>query len=76
MIGKTEKVDMPFTHAQGAAWLLVCVASVEHILDLVRWTYAGVTYILELDIEDTLISQDGEETQDMDTTEGGGAPGN
>ena len=49
--------------------------SVEFIPDVVRWTHVGVTYVLELEMDDTPISQDEDEIQDMDTTEGGGAPG-
>ena len=66
---------MPFTRSQGAARLLVSVVSVEFGLNVVKWTYAGVMYVLEIDIEDTLTPQEGDDTQDMDTTEGDGAPG-
>ena len=34
------------------------------------------SHMLELEIDDTLIPQEGDEIQDMDTTEGDGAPGN
>ena len=52
---------MPFTRAQGAARLLVSVVSLEFMSDVVNWTHVGVMYVLEIEIEDTSIPQEGYE---------------
>ena len=70
LIGKTEQVDMPFTRANGVARLLVSVANIEFLPNVVPWTYDGVLY------EDPNLFDEFEDDIPMDTTEGGGAPGN
>ena len=56
----------------GVARLLASVVSIEFVPDMVRWTHAGVTYELEIEIDDTVTHEETGEHQVMDTTEGGG----
>ncbi|KAE8806429.1 hypothetical protein D1007_17234 [Hordeum vulgare] len=51
LIGKTEKVDMPFTRKRGVARLLVMVLDVEFIPDFAPWSYDGVHYDLDVEVE-------------------------
>ncbi|KAE8816664.1 hypothetical protein D1007_05676 [Hordeum vulgare] len=51
LIGKTEKVDMPFTRKRGIAGLLVMVLDVEQIPDFAPWSYDGVHYDLDVEVE-------------------------
>ncbi|KAE8778966.1 hypothetical protein D1007_48023 [Hordeum vulgare] len=68
LIGKTEKVDMPFTRKRRIARLLVMVLDVEYIPDFAPWSYDGVHYDLDVEVEVNLPpkSNDG----DVDMTDG------
>uniref|UniRef100_A0A8I6X604 CCHC-type domain-containing protein n=1 Tax=Hordeum vulgare subsp. vulgare TaxID=112509 RepID=A0A8I6X604_HORVV len=70
LIGKTEKVDMPFTRKRGIARLLVMVLDVDQIPDFAPWSYDGVHYDLEVEVEkmpqnepndDDILMADGED---------------
>ncbi|KAE8777377.1 hypothetical protein D1007_49852 [Hordeum vulgare] len=52
VIGKTKKVDLPFTCKRGIARLLVMVLDVEQISDFAPWSYDGVHYDLDVEVEE------------------------
>ncbi|KAE8770453.1 hypothetical protein D1007_57791 [Hordeum vulgare] len=72
IIGKTMKVDMPFTRTHGIASLLVNVLHLDYVPHEVPWAYDGVVYDLEVDIEDHPYVEDNLVITDVDMTEGGG----
>ena len=76
LLGKTEKVDMPFTRLHGVVRLLVSVLQPEFIPDFVPWTYDGMTYELDVKVEETQLAENNSVINDVDMTDGGSVNGN
>lgn len=64
LIGKTVKVDMPFTRKHGVARLLVGVVSIDDVLEFVDWYYKSVGYELRLEIEEHPFPRDDMQNED------------
>ncbi|KAE8810335.1 hypothetical protein D1007_12918 [Hordeum vulgare] len=53
LLGKTNKVDMSFTRKNGIARLLVVVLDPKFLPDFVPWSYDGLHYDLDVEVEET-----------------------
>ncbi|KAM3409232.1 hypothetical protein ACQJBY_001909 [Aegilops geniculata] len=71
MVGKTEKVDMAFTRAQGVARLRVSILDIEYVPDVVNWTYRGEVFPLDIEFEDAELFAEVAAGTDVDMHEGG-----
>ncbi|XP_044395024.1 uncharacterized protein [Triticum aestivum] len=77
MVGKTEKVDMAFTRAQGVARLRVSILDIEYVPDVINWTYRGEVFPLDIEFEDAELFAEVAAGTDVDMHDGGddtGAP--
>ena len=53
LVGKTERVDMAFTRANGMARILVSVLDIEFVPDVLKWTHKGLVYNLDNEFKDS-----------------------
>lgn len=67
---------MPYTRMHGVARILVGVVKAEYIPDFVPWSYDGVSYDLDVEVEETPLADSNIGDMDVDTTKDGDGDGN
>ncbi|KAE8796750.1 hypothetical protein D1007_28197 [Hordeum vulgare] len=70
LLGKIEKVDMPFTRKHVITRLLVGVLFVEFIPDFVPWSYDDMHYDLDVEIENLPREDNNAMTKNFDMVDG------
>lgn len=66
---------MAFTRANGVARLLVSVLDIEFVPDVVKWTYRGQIFNLEIEFEDTDLFAEALAGTDVDMHKGDDSSG-
>ena len=66
---------MPFTRLHGEARLLVGVVNADYIPDFVAWIYDGMSYDLDIVVEEVQQENNKSGTIDVDMTDGGDGSG-